>query len=133
MSNRESGLKFEKHLCQLLSEHGFWVHNLTQNAQGQPFDILVAKNGKAYPIDAKECKTNSFSLSRVEDNQYWAMRIWKDCNNLEGWFALKMRDGEIFLLPLSTLEKWREKKTTLSYADIEVSGVSLKEWVELCG
>ena len=66
--NRKVGTSFERKLCLILSEHGFWCHNLAQNSQGQPFDVIAARNGKTYPIDCKVCSNNLFKLERVETN-----------------------------------------------------------------
>ena len=59
-SNRRDGVRFEKELCELLSGFGFWAHDLAQNSQGQPFDVIAARNGCTYPIDCKVCSKNIF-------------------------------------------------------------------------
>lgn len=41
MSNKKLGNAFEMELCNILSSHGFWVHNLAQNSAGQPADITM--------------------------------------------------------------------------------------------
>ena len=43
--NKKVGNTFERDLCLSLSGYGFWAHNLAQNSQGQPFDVLAAKDG----------------------------------------------------------------------------------------
>ena len=43
MSNKKIGNDFEKELCEVLAEYGFWVHNFTQNQDGQPADIIAVK------------------------------------------------------------------------------------------
>lgn len=43
--NRKVGTGFERDLCLSLSGCGFWAHNLAQNSQGQPFDVIAARNG----------------------------------------------------------------------------------------
>ena len=63
--NRRVGTGFEKQLCMSLSGYGFWAHNLAQNSQGQPFDIIAARNGKSYPIDCKDCAKDIFKMERI--------------------------------------------------------------------
>ena len=45
MSNKKLGNSFEAELCEILSMYGFWAHNLAQNSDGQPADVLASKNG----------------------------------------------------------------------------------------
>jgi Holliday junction resolvase len=73
MSNKATGTSFEKEFCKLASEHGFWAHMLQGNTQGQPSDVILAKNGKAALIDCKVCENNKFLFSRIEENQDLAM------------------------------------------------------------
>ncbi len=58
--NRKVGTGFERDLCLSLSGCGFWAHNLAQDSQGQPFDVIAARNGVSYPIDCKDCSKNIF-------------------------------------------------------------------------
>ncbi len=102
MSNRATGTRFEQELCELLAEHGFWAHNLTQNQAGQPADIIAVKGNYAVLIDCKVCSTNSFRLSRIEENQEMAMLRWYATGNDHSYFALKMLSGEIYMMP----SKW---------------------------
>lgn len=93
--NRKTGTSFERQLCTNLAGHGFWAHQMAQNSQGQPFDVIAAKNGRTYPIDCKVCEKDIFRLERVEENQYSAMILWRQTGNGEGWFALRMTNGEV--------------------------------------
>lgn len=43
MNNRKTGNSFEAEFCDLLFQHGYWVHNLAQNAAGQPADVIAVK------------------------------------------------------------------------------------------
>lgn len=97
-TNRKIGNSFETEFCELLFQHGFWCHNMAQNAAGQPADVIAVKGKTAYLIDCKVCSNNRFPLSRVEENQHFAMETWKACGNGEGWFALKVED-EIIMIP----------------------------------
>lgn len=130
--NRRVGTGFEKQLCMSLSGYGFWAHNLAQNSQGQPFDIIAARNGKSYPIDCKDCAKDIFKMERIEENQSSAMFLWRETGNGEGWFALRMTNGAVYFLPFSKLESLSLLKTVLSASEIRHFGVPLREWVEQC-
>ena len=131
-TNRKNGTSFEKQLCASLYAYGFWVHNLAQNAQGQPFDIIAARNGKSYPIDCKVCSKGFFKMERIEENQSSAMFLWKEMGNGEGWFALGMMNGAVYMLRFSDLRDLSYQKTVLSASEIREHGVPLGEWVEQC-
>ena len=74
--NRKIGNSFETEFCELLFQYGFWCHNMAQNAAGQPADIIAVKGKTAYLIDCKVCSNNRFPLSRVEENQHFAMETY---------------------------------------------------------
>ena len=131
-NNRRVGTGFEKQLCISLSGYGFWVHNLAQNSQGQPFDIIAARNGKSYSIDCKDCAKDIFKMERIEENQSSAMFLWRETGNGEGWFALRMTNGAVYFLSFSKLESLSLSKTVLSASEIRQFGVPLREWVEQC-
>lgn len=60
MTNKKLGNDFEKELCEMLSEWGYWCHNMAQNAAGQPADVIAVKGKTAYLIDCKVCSNNRF-------------------------------------------------------------------------
>ena len=130
--NKKVGNTFERDLCLSLSGYGFWAHNLAQNSQGQPFDVLAAKDGKPYPIDCKVCEKNIFKMERVEENQALAMMLWRETGNGEGWFALKLNNGEVFFLTFSLLEELSLTKHSLSESEIRRYGITLGKWVSQC-
>lgn len=131
MSNRSDGNKFEQKFCEILFGKGFWVHNLAQNSAGQPADVIAVRNGKAYLIDCKVCKNNKFPLSRIEDNQHFAMNAWCDSGNGRGWFAMLM-DDEIYMISHFALLLIQQEKRTATKEDIETFGVTLEEWLNQC-
>ena len=112
-TNRKIGNSFETEFCELLFQHGFWCHNMAQNAAGQPADVIAVKGKTAYLIDCKVCSNNRFPLSRVEENQHFAMETWKACGNGEGWFALKVEESALNLTDIreygTPLERWLKK------------------------
>lgn len=132
-TNRKIGTGFEKELCLSLYGYGFWAHNLAQNSQGQPFDVIAAKNGHTYPIDCKVCEKDIFRLERVEENQYSAMTLWRQTGNGEGWFALRMTNGEVWLISFEDMERAMLTRKSLYWSEIRQFGITLKEWVSKCG
>lgn len=133
MSNKKLGNSFESELCEILSAYGFWCHNLAQNAAGQPADVIAVKNGKAYLIDCKVCSTGKgFALNRMEENQDLAMELWNECGNGQGWFAMKLPTGDIYMLPHFDIKACRHIKSHLSPAEIFELGKSLERWALKC-
>ena len=132
MSNKKAGNQFEAELCEILSMYGFWCHNLAQNSAGQPADVIAVRNGKAYLIDCKVCSTDKgFALSRVEENQELSMDLWNECGNGQGWFAMKLPTGDIFMIPHFCL-KACQNKSYLSPGEIYETGKPIEKWVMKC-
>ena len=130
MTNRKLGNDFESKFCQILSENGFWAHNLAQNASGQPADVIAARNGKTYLIDCKVCSSKGFALSRMEENQDLSMELWKLCGNGEGWFALLFREDNIAMIPHFTVKALSYSQSRMSEKEIMEYGVPLSEWLK---
>ena len=128
-SNRKAGTDFERELCATLADRDYWCHRLAQNSAGQPFDVLAAKNGRCYPIDCKVCENDTFNLSRIESNQFWAMDLWTRCGNGECWFALQLSDGLVYMLPFSTAIELSKTRTVLNRRIIEHCCPTLEDWL----
>ena len=133
MSNKAMGNSFERQLCDLLSKHGFWAHCMTQNASGQPADIIAAKRIYHTLIDCKVVSGERFPFSRAEDNQRSAMDSFYTRTGFPCWFALLLPDGEIrFLSHLSLL--WLEdgeNMRSISVAQMDGYTNSFEEWLEI--
>lgn len=126
------GNSFEQELCEKLSEHNFWVHNMAMNKAGQPADVIAVRNKQAYLIDAKVVSSSrGFALSRVEENQDLAMDLWLRSGNGQGWFALKV-DNEIYMIPHVHIKMQMVQKSTLSITEIKTLGTTLEKWVKKC-
>jgi Holliday junction resolvase len=105
---KKAGSEFEAEFAAALAAHGYWAHVIVPDATGaQPFDVIAAKDGRAYAFDCKTCQDRHFRLGRAEQNQLTAFWLWQRRGNGEGYFAVK-HDGEVFLVSASLL---REKKT----------------------
>ena len=128
MSNKSNGTAFERTFAELLSEEGFWAHCLKDNVNGQPFGVIAAKNGRTYVFDCKDCQTDRFVLSRIEENQRNAMSLWGETGNYQGMFAVKF-SGRIYLIPHRMLEILVENGTK-SITEIEARryGRTFEQW-----
>ena len=132
MTNKKIGNSFENELCEKLAEYGFWVHALNQNKSGQPADIVAARNKQAYLIDAKVCSSRGFALSRVEENQDLSMDLWNERGNGQGWFALKIPNNEIYMIPHFCIKALMAAQSSISINEIHIVGKSLDKWVKKC-
>lgn len=132
MSNKKIGNDFEQELCEILSEHGFWTHNMAMNKAGQPADIIAVRNKVAYLIDAKVCSSRGFALSRMEENQELAMELWNSCGNGQGWFAIKLPTNEIYMIPHICIQAYKRGQAYLSFSEIHEVGKPLERWVSKC-
>lgn len=131
MSNKNTGTMFEKEFASLLSSQGFWVHRLQDNQNGQPFDLIAAKNKRTYVFDCKNCRSGVFQLSRMEENQQQAMMLWRETGNWEGMFALRF-SGRIYLMPCHMLMALRKSGTkSITEMDANRYGKHLDQWMDL--
>ena len=105
---------------------------LNANKAGQPADIIAVKNKIAYLIDAKVCSSKGFALSRVEENQELAMSLWNERGNGQGWFALLVPTGEIYMLPHFCIQAYKNRQSSLSFSEIHELGKPLGKWVTKC-
>lgn len=130
MSNKSAGTAFEQEFAKRLAGHGFWVHRMQDNQNGQPFDLIAAKNKRTYIFDCKDCQSGEFRLSRIEENQEQAMKLWSDTGNGEGMFTLRF-SGSIYLVPYHMLMALKENGTK-SITDMSVAryGKSLRTWLD---
>lgn len=132
MSNKKLGNDFEREFCQKLFDNGFWVHNFTQNHDGQPSDIIAVRNKTAYLIDCKVCSTDKgFDLTRVEENQDLSMSMWRECGNGEAWFAMQLGEN-IYMLPHIAISAFQTRQSTLSPKNIAEYGRTFEKWVIKC-
>lgn len=130
MSNKSVGTKFERDFAQMLSDAGFWVHCLKDNQNGQPFDVIAAKDGQAYVFDCKDCAGGYFNLSRMEENQRNAMKLWAITGNNPGLFALRV-SGFVYLVPHRMLEILMQNgQKSINLQEIGKYGQPLDRWLK---
>lgn len=107
MNNKRLGSNFEKEFSARLASRGFWVHFIAPAPNGgQPFDIIAAKDGKAYAFDCKTSAKSKFPFERLEQNQIMAFERWKACGNAEPQIAVKY-NGRVYLIDYSYLKQRR--------------------------
>lgn len=129
-SNKTSGNRFEQEFAKVLYQHGYWVHVMQQNKDGQPADIIAIKGSYHVLIDCKEVNTkNGFVLTRVEENQRLAMNLFRSrCKQL-CWFAVKFQDGTVRMISLANIED-AEKKGIKAITDIlSQQFMTDEEWI----
>lgn len=133
LNNKKAGTDFEYQFAHILSEHGFWVHRMQDNRNGQPFDVIAARQGTTYVFDCKDCKNDTFPLSRIEENQYNAMTLWQRCGNQEGLFVMNTSKG-VRILSLEILMFLKERKMkVVNKNDLLWYSTPLKDWLEGIG
>ena len=129
-ANKLRGLSFESDLAKMLHQAGFWVHQIQQNAAGQPADLIAVRNGKVFLIDAKDCQNDRFVLSRIEQNQHIAMRMFSQKAKTVPVFALRMSD-DIYML--SYVEAHQQlmlkKQKSLSQYWCKTNCETYDEWI----
>ena len=128
MSNKKLGNQFETEFCEILAEHGFWVHLLSQNAAGQPADVIAVKEGEAYLIDCKVCSQGKFTFNRIEENQELAMELWNECGNGYGLFALKF-DARVYMVDRESLRNCSHRYPAMTVELADTYGESLEKWL----
>ena len=129
MTNKKIGNDFESDFCEILFEQGFWVHNFAQNQDGQPADVIAARNGKTYLIDCKVCSVRGFALSRMEENQDLSMELWKSTGNGEGWFAVLIGE-QIVMIPHFTVKARRATQSYMNELELREYGTPLEKWLK---
>ena len=130
MNNKKLGNKFEKELCELLAAHGFWAYNCPSKTSGQPADIIASRNGHPCLIDAKECTNDIFDTTRMEENQKNSMLLWDYTGNGEGHFALRLSDGQIYMVHQDAIMLAQHQRRTLNRDCIVYLGEPFEKWVE---
>lgn len=109
MNNKAAGTKFEQEFAVMLADSWFWVHLFQDNKNGQPCDVIAAKNGKTYLFDCKDCQKGIFPLSRMEENQYNAMYLFELTGNSRGMFAIRFPSEEVYLVEYQIIKDLREQ------------------------
>lgn len=101
MNNKRLGSMFERELCDVLADKGYWVHFIAPDNRGaQPFDVIAVKDGKPLAIDCKTSVRDAISIGRLETNQILAFEHWIKCGNGNPIVAVKHKGDIYFVLYL---------------------------------
>ena len=130
-NNKKEGTQFEKDFASILAEHWFWVHLFQDNKNGQPCDIVAARNGHTYLFDCKDCKNNQFKLSWMEENQLNAMHLFEMTGNSRGKFAIRFSEDEIYLVDYWVLKNLQDNGIkSIDRRGCQIHGQSFWAWLE---
>lgn len=130
MSNKAAGTRFEKEFAERMARHGFWVHLFQDNHNGQPGDVIAARDGNAYLFDCKSCEKNHFRLSRMEENQLNAMELFHMTGNRRGMFAIQFQSGPVYLVDYLVLKELRDQgMKSLKRTEMHLYGRTFEDWM----
>ena len=130
MSNKAIGTRFERDFAAALNEHGFWVHLFQDNYNGQPCDVIAARNGHTYLFDCKECVGNFFRLDRMAENQLNAMKLFELTGNSRGKFAIRFGGMQTYLVDYWQLMALKDKgHKQINRMDCRLYGMEFSAWV----
>ena len=108
MNNKSIGTEFERQMCELFAQNGYWVHFISPDSRGsQPFDIIAVKDGHSVVFDCKTCKDHIFRIDRLEDNQLMAFEKWLMCGNSMPFVAIEHKTA-VYMIDYSRLKKERK-------------------------
>lgn len=129
--NRSVGGRFEQDLSHLLADAGFWVHVMQQNKAGQPADIIAVKGMYHTLIDCKVVSDDKgFDFARVEENQRYAMRMFQRKAHELCWFAIRLPDGSVWMVPMERIEIMKNRgKRRLTDNDIRTQTTPIAKWL----
>ncbi len=132
-TNKRQGNQFERELCEMLAEKGFWAHNFAQNKDGQPADIIAVKGRYHTLIDCKLISTSKgFEFSRWEENQRLSMRLFREKGTEVCFLALKLPDGEIRMLDTITIYGQESlDRSSIPLDKIRKYTMSFDEWLRI--
>lgn len=106
MNNKKLGTQFEKRICKMLQNDGWWVHFIEPKPDGsQPFDIIAVRYDRAVAIDCKTSITNRFGIDRLQDNQVFAFEKWMKCGNGHPYVIVEYKGKDIYVIPYPYLKE----------------------------
>lgn len=94
--------------------------------------MLAVRNGRAYLIDCKVCDSGRFPFSRIESNQHTAMRLWKECGNGPGLFALRLGDRCVYMMDHGRMTALSQDMASIGEETVVRCGIPLERWMREC-
>lgn len=131
MNNKKTGTKFERAFADILARNWFWIHLFQDNKNGQPCDMIAARNGHTYLFDCKNCDRDCFLLNRMEENQYNAMHLFELTGNSRGKFAIRFADEEIYLIDYWQIKALKDRgRKSIDRTDLKLYGEDFYIWLK---
>lgn len=97
MKNHEIGKITEFNAAKFFSKKGYWVYQCPKTPDGQPADLIVAKDNKITLVEVKHCKNDRFNLSRIEPNQFTSYKFFKRKGNTSHKILIVFKSGVCLL------------------------------------
>ncbi len=130
MSNKSEGTHFERKFADILYAKGFWVLNIPDGRNGQPFDIIAARDRQAFAFDCKVCEGQRFEFRRIEENQRNAFTAWEAAGNNPAMLAIQFPEG-IFLMYYEDIRRMEERGVTyVTRTSIQYYAMELGKWLK---
>lgn len=104
MNNKQIGNQTEKQFAQYMYQQGWWVHLLSYNQNGQPFDAVMTRGNVTWFLDIKNLEDTYFPLSRIEPNQRTAFDMLLDKGTDTCGLAVHI-ENEFYLLPYKKIKQ----------------------------
>lgn len=111
------GKKREDEFKTLIHKHGYFVHMMETNNEGQPFDFVTSKENISYFLDIKNVnKGKRLVLDRIEPNQRSSFKMLNDFNTLNTLIVAYFKE----------LNNWYYIE--FRHIDFEKSSINIKEF-----
>ena len=103
MNNKKLGTAFEREMCEILRQDGWWVHFMSPDERGaQPFDVIAVRDKQVIAADCKTSAAPIFRRDRLEDNQKSAFDHWMRRTDFDPVIFVKYQDC-VYKIPYAEL------------------------------
>lgn len=127
MKSHEIGKVTEFKTAQFFSDKGYWVYQCPKTENGQPADLIIAKNNIITLVEVKHCKNNRFTLNRIEPNQLTTYDFYKTKGNTNHKILIKFKKG-VYMMDFSYIKEFiSQGYKSITVADLEELGERLYE------
>lgn len=101
---KKIGNQLEKSFAKTMYDRGWWVHLLNDKVNGQPFDVIMAKDESVWFLDVKNVSGKNYFLhNRIEPNQINSMKMLINRGIFNVGFVICF-DGEWYLLKYNKID-----------------------------
>ena len=127
MKSHEIGKVTEFKMAQFFSDKGYWVYQCPKTENGQPADLIIAKDNIITLVEVKHCKNNRFTLNRIEPNQLTTYDFYKTKGNTNHKILIKFKKG-VYMMDFSYIKEFISHGfKSITVADLEELGERLYE------